>query len=263
MNNHEDRQRPYQLLSSTRFDPYLTSLSWNNDSDGPSPFFLLPFHFDRLVAAAGTHSWLYAKSILRYHTFKTICLDAISEQHHRGNLSTAFKIRITVSKDGRIVATASPLTSFTFDPTSVSLQHPSNFFEDEHVLRLYMDKEPISPSVFTSTKTTFRDIYDQAKLRNQSSLDSDTNGSDILLYDDEGYIMEATIFNVAIYRSSKWLTPSSAFGCLPGVMRRWLLENGRIVEDKQQIFTKDSIQNGEWVLLFNGVQGCRPGKIYV
>lgn len=130
-------------------------------------------------------------------------------------------------------------------------------------MKIYVDTESITPYMFTATKTTFRDVYDHARTRNEKRLQPGSNwgGSDVLLYNDNGRIMEATIFNVAFYRSSKWVTPSTNSGCLPGVMRRWLLHNHQISEDEG--LTKDSIQPGEWVLLSNGVQGCRLGKVYV
>jgi 4-amino-4-deoxychorismate lyase len=132
-------------------------------------------------------------------------------------------------------------------------------------MKIYVDTESITPSIFTATKTTFRDVYDHARTRNEKRLQPGSNwgGSDVLLYNDNGCIMEAIIFNVAFYRSSKWVTPSTNSGCLPGVMRRWLLHNHQISEDESRCLTKDSIQPGEWVLLFNGVQGCRLGKVYV
>ena len=71
--------------------------------------------------------------------------------------------------------------------------------------------------------------------------------------------METTIFNVAFYRDSQWVTPTTTSGCLGGVVRRWLLENGRI---REEVLTRDMIYEREWVLLFNGVQGCQLGKLY-
>jgi hypothetical protein len=137
--------------------------------------------------------------------------------------------------------------------------------DGNNYLNIYLDKEPTIPSIFTITKTTFRNIYDEARIRNENRLQQPGvwSGSDIILFNDKGFIMEATIFNVAFYRSSKWVTPSTNSGCLPGVMRKWLLQNNRIWEDETGCLTKDSIQPGEWVLLFNGVQGCRLGKIYM
>ncbi|KDR85755.1 hypothetical protein GALMADRAFT_132410 [Galerina marginata CBS 339.88] len=260
----ESAKTPFQLLTSTRYDPFLSSLSWNDDQDGPSPFFLLPLHFDRLVSASETHNWLYAKSVLRYTSLKSSCLDAISEQRIRGNTSSTFRLRITVSPEGRIAVTAASLpTSFTSDPSYLPLDEPIVENEDQHgpTLRIYVDEEPITPSVFTQTKTTFRDIYDLAKARNDARAPEATSW-DVVLYNEEGQITETTIFNVAFRRSSQWITPSTTSGCLSGVMRKWLLDNGRICEDTDGILTKDSVQEGEWVLLFNGVQGCRLGKIY-
>ena len=171
---------------------------------------------------------------------------------------------------------ATPLTTaFTSDPTLLSIDKPppsSMGGEEKHnYLNIYLDIEPITPSLFTITKTTFRNIYDDAKTRNEERLQQQqqpgsvvwSGGSDVILYNDKGFIMETTIFNVAFYRSSKWVTPSANSGCLPGVMRRWLLQNHRISEDETGCLTKDSIQLGEWVLLFNGVQGCRLGKVYL
>lgn len=74
--------------------------------------------------------------------------------------------------------------------------------------------------------------------------------------------METTIFNVAFYRDSQWTTPAATSGCLSGIMRRCLLENGRIQEDVNQILMTDAIHEGERVLLFNAVQGCRIGTLY-
>ena len=133
---------------------------------------------------------------------------------------------------------------------------------NNNYLSIYLDKEPITPSIFTITKTTFRNIYNHARTRNEKNRSLQQH-EDVILYNDKGFIMEATIFNVAFYRSSKWVTPSTNSGCLPGVMRRWLLQNHRIYEDKTGCLIKDSIQPGEWVLLFNGVQGCRLGKVYM
>jgi hypothetical protein len=88
-------QGPYQLLSSTRFDPFLTTVNWNNDHDGPSSFFLLPYHFDRLASAAKTHKWNQATSVFSYDYLKSACSDAISEQQY--DSSSAFRVNLLYS----------------------------------------------------------------------------------------------------------------------------------------------------------------------
>lgn len=93
-----------------------------------------------------------------------------------------------------------------------------------------------------------------------SSADT-TSPADVLLYNPLDQISETTIYNVAFYRSNRWQTPPVSSGCLPGVLRRWLLEQGRIYEADENLLTRESSQEGEYVLLFNGVHGCRLGRL--
>jgi 4-amino-4-deoxychorismate lyase len=278
-----DDRPPYQLLTSTRYDLYLKSLGWNDDNEGPLPFFLLQFHLDRLISAAEIHGWTDVQSSLTYPKLKTLCFEAVSLQKDSDafkvlviplrpsigtyNAQCLIQIRITVSEKGEIQVAASPLpTRFQSDPTSLSLFHP--FFHSQNppisLVRIYVDRLPTKPSIFTRTKTTFRQFYDHIKIRNQSILSSpldSSSDSDVLMYNQDGEITETTVFNVAFYRNSQWSTPPTTTGCLPGVMRRSLLESGRIHEDGLNVLKKDSVHRDEWVLLFNGVQGCRLGRL--
>lgn len=131
-------------------------------------------------------------------------------------------------------------------------------------INIYVDKEPTGPSLFTVTKTTARRVYEEARQRNNLSPLTTLAGrsQEVLLHNHGGLIMETSIFNIACKRGGRWITPSSTSGCLPGVARHWLLENGRIVEDADCALTVANIKTGELVLLFNGVQGCRLGVIH-
>jgi hypothetical protein len=40
-------------------------------------------------------------------------------------------------------------------------------------------------------------------------------------------------------------------------MRRWLLEQGLVVTDDQGLLNKDNVREGELVLIFNAIEGCR------
>ena len=94
----QQQQFSYQLLTSTRYDPFLATLSWNNDHDGPSSFFLLPFHFDRLISAAKIHKWDDTTSILSYDLLKSTCLDAISKERQQNSSSSstaAFRVNLS------------------------------------------------------------------------------------------------------------------------------------------------------------------------
>ena len=94
----QQQQFSYQLLTSTRYDPFLATLSWNNDHDGPSSFFLLPYHFDRLISAAKIHKWDHTTSILSYDLLKSTCLDAISKERQQNSSSSstaAFRVNLS------------------------------------------------------------------------------------------------------------------------------------------------------------------------
>ena len=100
LDKEHQEQFSYQLLTSTRYDPFLATLCWNNDHDGPSSFFLLPFHFDRLISAAKIHKWDHTTSILSYDLLKSTCLDAISKEQQQNSSSSststaAFRVNLS------------------------------------------------------------------------------------------------------------------------------------------------------------------------
>ncbi|RDB29308.1 putative aminodeoxychorismate lyase [Hypsizygus marmoreus] len=252
------------LLASTRFDPLLSTLKWNNDHDGPSQYLLLPYHLDRLVDAAGLHGWEKAKACLNYEALKSTCHRAVTDYLAQSEAALAVKIRVIVSESGELKASVSPTTPFPADPTSASFFNPlsdnSTLFGP--VFALHMDSQYSPTSLFTSTKTTERSVYNDARTRaGLPIIPTPSILADVLMYNAQNLITETSIFNVAFYRTPYWITPSASTGCLPGVLRRWLLEQGRIHEAKDNSLTKDNIREGDWVLLFNGVQGCRLGRI--
>jgi hypothetical protein len=70
----------YKLLTTTRYDPALQNFLWNNEKTGePSPFFLLQYHFDRLLTAAAEHGWRDQQH--DYNSFKATVSAAIIEKH--------------------------------------------------------------------------------------------------------------------------------------------------------------------------------------
>ncbi|KAF7436434.1 hypothetical protein PC9H_003267 [Pleurotus ostreatus] len=253
----------YKLLSCTRYDPFLRTLNWNNDSDGkPSPFLLLRFHVDRLVDAAERHAWVAAKAAISLDTVKAACQELVDNVPEFA--SKPLKIRLLLDEAGRFSGAATviaplvsdPLISLTFDPSTEGLIFGP-------IYNIYLDTQPTPSSIFTSTKTTERTVYEASRARRtkQTGIISDPHPDDILLYNDDELVTESTICNVALYRDNRWLTPSASTGCLPGVFRRWLLELGRIHEDTLGELHISSVKEGDWVLLFNGVAGCRLGRV--
>jgi hypothetical protein len=99
--------RMYDLLTTTRCDPYLQRLAWNNHDGHPSSYLLLQFHYDRLYDAAvqvsylppwyrfflisRQHDWPEARSSISYTTLYEACQTAVAS--YDGDPADAFKVR--------------------------------------------------------------------------------------------------------------------------------------------------------------------------
>jgi len=70
--------------------------------------------------------------------------------------------------------------------------------------------------------------------------------------------METSIRNIAFWREGQWVTPPLQVGCLPGVARRLLVEEGKIVEGETLI---TDLKVGDILLLFNAVEGTKLGRL--
>lgn len=76
--------------------------------------------------------------------------------------------------------------------------------------------------------------------------------------------METSICNVAFWRSHRWVTPAALTGCLPGIARRYFLEQGLITEPETGDTLKPTnVRHGECILLFNAVRGAQLGRLEV
>ena len=160
------------------------------------------------------------------------------------------QLRIALSIDGSLSVTPSPVTPWKSDPWICDTS--------AEVLDIYLDDQPTPVSLFTTTKTTHRDHYDAARARRD--LTPTTLTADVLLYNEQQAITETTHSNIAFYRSSQWVTPATSSGCLPGVFRRFLLEQCHIREAEEPLLLNDVV-DGEDVLVFNSVRGCRLGRL--
>ncbi|ORZ24616.1 aminotransferase, partial [Absidia repens] len=109
-------------------------------------------------------------------------------------------------------------------------------------------------------KTTHRRVYTAARERTHAGT---SDVFDVVLWNTNNQITETSIANIAIGKRSQqgnyiWKTPSLDCGLLPGVFRRYLLDQGKMVESK--ITTDDLIkaqQDGDTIICFNSVR-----KIY-
>ncbi|KZO92092.1 hypothetical protein CALVIDRAFT_462783, partial [Calocera viscosa TUFC12733] len=123
-----------------------------------------------------------------------------------------------------------------------------------------LDPEPTPSSLFTQHKTTSRAHYLAARGRCGLGANYDHPDEALLWTPTHSgpEITEASVSNVALYRSGRWVTPRQSAGGLGGVARRWLLEQGLWTEG---VVSVGEVRDGEWVLGSNGVRGCFVGRV--
>ncbi|KAF3930720.1 hypothetical protein ABW19_dt0209247 [Dactylella cylindrospora] len=274
-------EEPYQLFSSLQYCSVLEYEEGNTKICGqPCPFYMFPYHRDRIVQAAKNFGWTEAIAALQdLPAVQAVCEKAVNELilgntekdvdlEEKYPNGIAVRLRILVSKSGDV--TAEPhlipfipptrLFPTTLDPETV-LQTDL----DLKVFSVYLDTRATTPTDYTRYKTTLRNHYDDA--RERVGIASFTDPKEVILWSPNGLLMEGSISNVYFYRPEKggWVTPttppdgdSTSAGGTAGTVRRWLLEKGFVtVADVK----KDDVKLGEWVWMSNGVKGMFLGKI--
>lgn len=190
------------------------------------------------------------------------------------NESACYKMRVLVSKNGKMRIEAHPLvrpaTLRQFPSTSSYFINAilSGFLPHAPtVWNVFVDTQSTTVSPFTTFKTTYRDHYNAARERLKGMASGYGQGAqnEILVYNDANQLMEGSITSVAVIKHKdddatkiRFVTPPLATGCLCGTMRYYLLKQRLI--DEYPIDVRD-LKEGDKVILFNGVMGCVKGII--
>ena len=126
------------------------------------------------------------------------------------------------------------------------------FEDDPGRVKLALDDDPVdTTSPFLFHKTTRRALYEDRSRRHPDS-------DDVLLINDKGEITESAVANVVVHLDGQWVTPPVESGCLPGVYRSVLLDEGRIHE---RVVTLDDLRSADDVALINSVRLWRPALL--
>ncbi len=146
-----------------------------------------------------------------------------------------WRVRLTVDRSGDANVTVGRLPA--------DVQAPA---------RLAVDGDPVhSGNVFLFHKTTYRREYEQ---RAQSHPGVD----DVVLVNQRGEVTETTIANLAVHVEGRWVTPPLDSGCLPGIYREVLLEQGRVVE---QVVTLADLRRADALAVLNSVRLWQPARL--
>ncbi len=195
----------------------LESFLWEPETG----YFLLNEHLARLQRSAA----YFAIDVEETAVKKQLAIFA-------DTLKEACKVRLLISKQGKIFMQAQPLTHG-------ALPEP---------VRIGIAQDAVSSnSVWLYHKTTLRKIYDDARA---SRPDCD----EVILWNERQEITEAGSSNIVLSLNGNLVTPPISSGLLAGTFREYLLQNGRIQE---QILTLDDLYLADDIFLINSVRRWR------
>ncbi|KAH7105174.1 aminotransferase [Auriculariales sp. MPI-PUGE-AT-0066] len=126
----------------------------------------------------------------------------------------------------------------------------------ESLFEVTLDTMPTPASIFTRHKTTYRPHYSEARAR--AGIVDFNDRKEVILFNEDGEVAECTLCNVFFWRDGVWVTPTEASGCLPGLARRWMVEQGGAVE---AVIQRDEVRHGELVLLSNALYMLQVGRV--
>ncbi len=166
---------------------------------------------------------------------RSAVLDAVTKAVS-GRLDPA-RIRILVSRDGHVDVESQAMPPLGARP-----------------VRLALDDDPVdAASPWLQHKTTRRDVYLTRALRQPEA-------DDVVLVNQQGELTETTTANLALRIGSRWWTPPTTSGCLPGVERARRLELGRLHE---RVLSVLDLQHAEQIAVLSSLRGWREARLVV
>jgi 4-amino-4-deoxychorismate lyase len=194
----------------------LESILWTPQNG----YFLLDRHLERLEKSAD------------YFKF-TLSLTAVRQALQELSFtlgSIARKVRLTITCEGQLKLQAQTL--------------------DNGILKIgasvgIASRQIESQNPFLYHKTTYRLPYTMA-------LESQPEYRDVLLWNQDGFMTESTIANIAIESPTGLITPPVKCGLLPGTFRAQLLAEGKL---REELISLEDLRNTPTVFLINSVRG--------
>lgn len=237
---------PFSLVSTPRYDPGLLEAKerglgfarWHHDK--ASPFYLLDYHYERLLKGARHFEWQSAITALAKPSFLDDLVlqlqDLIGDlQEEKDN--KALRLRILVSSDGQIrcekydappMATQNLLPE-RLPPPSLTIPSLGNPLHNPEYI-VVLDTVGTASSEHTYFKTTYRPMYDAARKR--AGLGPTDQKEVLLLSENRDLVTEGSITTPYFWRDGRWVTPpvsreyvtQEKQGGQDGTSRRWALE---------------------------------------
>ncbi|KAK3071512.1 Aminodeoxychorismate lyase [Teratosphaeriaceae sp. CCFEE 6253] len=233
---HEDE--PY-IFTTIRWDPTFAACAENTgaSADLPCPFYMLEHHRTRLNAAS-VAKWRRPFAKDGTSDLLSTLTSAVQQWHAKHPEETLESLRITALH--RIAIDR----CFPFG-FGVPEDRP-----DDIEWTICLAQASVDSSVDTKHKTSDRAVYERA--RASAGITDFKQTKEVLLYDHQGAVLDASICTPYFFRDGRWITPRTEHGGQQGTTRRWALEQGFCVEGTVK---KEDLRAGEVVWLSNAVRG--------
>jgi para-aminobenzoate synthetase/4-amino-4-deoxychorismate lyase len=145
------------------------------------------------------------------------------------------RVRLVLARDGALTIEVGPPPAATGSP-----------------VRLAVDPHPVdADDVWLRHKTTRRSRYAERAARWPDA-------DDVVLTSTRGEVTETTIANLAVRLDGRWWTPPVAAGCLPGVERGRLVDDGVLTERR---LTPADLAAAEALAVVNSLRGWRDAVL--
>ena len=144
------------------------------------------------------------------------------------------RVRLLLARDGTVTLEHTPLVN---SPGPV---------------RLAVDSRAAAPpDEWCRHKSTRRERYEAAAARRPDA-------DDVVLVDADGNLIETTIANLAVELDGRWWTPPAGSGCLPGVERARLLDEGVLAE---RALTVADLRQARGLAVVSSLRGWRSAVL--
>lgn len=267
------QNKDFQIINTMRWDPNLDESSLDDQLNGrsadpwffadlsyaerdafnarSSPIWLFINHMERLKVSVAFFGWKVKvepmsilDNILKAIESSEVDVEGVKKPAKEYPL----KIRALLDSDGKMTIETSKV-----GPKPDLLEF-DKIAESEPTYSVYVSKTPISVGPFTCFKTTKREQYNDAR----TEYITKPMAEEVLFVNDTGHVTEGSITNIAVQVNEMWTTPKVTSGCLMGVTRRHLIDSAKIFEG---FLTREDLQEGQEVLIFNAVQGVQKGVV--
>ncbi len=206
-------------------------------------YWLLDLHLDRLVESAGYFSYP-----LELEKVREALHELTADFGSTASLKSQ-RVRLTLSRAGEVEITLSELDENSppdVEPAAIMQQKTGKDLPRV----IFSSKNTDSHSVYLFHKTTLRKLYDDERVQ---AVD-EKGYYEVLFVNEKGEVTEGSYTNVFLQRKGRLITPPVSCGLLPGVLRRYLLQQypELVVEE---VLTRSDLEQAEAVYVGNSVRG--------